>query len=65
MLLLDQNWGLALVSGAITVSVAAMLDATMMELPCPNTAQYNGIVDEIEKNLLNLYSRAIDFFGVV
>ena len=47
MLLLDQNWGLALVSGAITVSVAAMLDATMMELPCPNTAQYNGIVDEM------------------
>ena len=33
------------------MSVAAMLDAMMIELPCPGTAQYYGIIDEmVEKN---------------
>jgi uncharacterized membrane protein YjfL (UPF0719 family) len=45
----DQNWGLSLVSGAVTVSVAAMLDTMLLELPCPGTTEYDLMVGTLRK----------------
>merc|ERR1711871_159733 len=37
----DQNWGLALVSGSVTISVAATLDTMLLDVPCPGTDAYD------------------------
>ena len=40
----DQNWGLALVSGMVTCSVAAMLDTMLLDIPCPGTPEYDALI---------------------
>ena len=61
----DQNWGLALVSGSVTISVAATLDTMLLDVPCPGTDAYDlmmrslpsGSVDTSRVGLLQMYPR--------
>jgi uncharacterized membrane protein YjfL (UPF0719 family) len=43
----DQNWGLALVSGGVTISVAAILDTMLLDVPCPGTDAYDLMMQSL------------------
>jgi len=41
----DSNWGLALISGVVLISMAFMLDTLLPDIPCPGTPELSAYND--------------------